>query len=224
MTAYNSIYNAAFQQWKANPATSVYISTNDTAKLMRSALKAKFPGIKFSVRGSKYSGGSSITVSWTDGPTEDLVNELVKAFAGSGFDGMSDYKYSIGAWLNPQGLASTRRVEAHYGTDGDTIEAAQDGAIPVSFSTDFVFTRRTHSLEHMRRTLISYAVRHPGCPLAEAIYSGDVEVKESKWGGAELTGNPHLIRDAVGGGHRYGGDVVLHNHAHRRMSPIKARK
>jgi hypothetical protein len=38
---------------------------------------------------------------------------------------MTDYKYSVGAWLMPDGTAETRSVEAHYGTDGEVIEAAK---------------------------------------------------------------------------------------------------
>lgn len=62
-----------------------YISTNETAVLMRTLLKKKFPGVKFSVRGKKYSGGSSITVEWTDGPLASQVDAVISPFAGSGF-------------------------------------------------------------------------------------------------------------------------------------------
>lgn len=75
------------------------ISTNDTAKLIRKELKAAFkkdfPKTKFSVRSSKYAGGSSITVRYTDGPAYDKVNEIVSQFAGSSFDGMTDSSTSI---------------------------------------------------------------------------------------------------------------------------------
>lgn len=43
-----------------------YISCADTAKLIRQAIKEAFPGVKFSVRSSVYSGGASITVEWLD--------------------------------------------------------------------------------------------------------------------------------------------------------------
>ena len=41
-----------------------YLSCAETAKLVRTALKKNFPGVKFSVRSSVYSGGASIDVSW----------------------------------------------------------------------------------------------------------------------------------------------------------------
>ena len=69
-----------------------YISATDTAKLVRKALKENFPNVKFSVKTSKYSGGSSIDVSWIDGPTSDEAKEVAAHFHGASFDGMTDMK------------------------------------------------------------------------------------------------------------------------------------
>lgn len=71
-----------------------YLSVTDTAKLLRQALKESFPGVKFSVKSSKYAGGASIHVSWIDGPSAVLVEPITSLFAGSYFDGMIDYKGS----------------------------------------------------------------------------------------------------------------------------------
>ena len=46
------------------------IDVNECSKLIKRTLKAAFPGVKFSVRLDKYSGGHSIDASWTDGPTQ----------------------------------------------------------------------------------------------------------------------------------------------------------
>lgn len=73
---------------------SEYISVVETAKLIRKALKETFPGFKFSVRSERYSGGASIDVWWTDGPTVPQVDRVAGAFEGSYFDGMIDYKGS----------------------------------------------------------------------------------------------------------------------------------
>ena len=56
----------------------LWLSTAETAKLVRKALKKAFPGMKFSVRSSNYANGSSIDVSWTDGPTMKAVDEVVR--------------------------------------------------------------------------------------------------------------------------------------------------
>ena len=48
-----------------------YLTCAETAKLVRSALKAAFPGVKFSVCSSTYSGGASIdTPSAPPAPAE----------------------------------------------------------------------------------------------------------------------------------------------------------
>lgn len=103
---------------KGNRMEKEYISTADTAKLVRQCLKESFPQIKFTVRSSVYSGGSNIRIGWTDGPTEKQINEIVSQFAGSGFDSMVDLKYN------------------RY--------AEFDGK-PVSFGADYIFTNRNYS-------------------------------------------------------------------------------
>ena len=67
----------------------------DTAKLVRKALKAAYPTVKFSVRTDRYSMGCSIDVTWSDGPTFTMVKPLLDAFCGTHFDGMTDSKHSI---------------------------------------------------------------------------------------------------------------------------------
>ena len=65
------------------------------AKNLRKLLKAKFPGVKFSVTISRFSGGNSMSVRWTDGPTSDAVSEFCELFSGGSFSGQDDsYTYS----------------------------------------------------------------------------------------------------------------------------------
>lgn len=82
----------------ANVGTSIktgkqtrYVDTKETASLVRAKLKKLFPWVKFSVRISRYAGGSSIHVEWTDGPTEKMVQAACEEFRGDYFDGMTDY-------------------------------------------------------------------------------------------------------------------------------------
>jgi hypothetical protein len=106
-----------------------YMGVTETAKLIRQALKEAFPEIKFCVRSSKYAGGSSIDVSWEDGPTEHQVEAIAKAFQGGYFDGMTDYK-------------------GHH-------THTMDGE-PVSFGGDFVFCTRhvpAHKVEAAQKIL-----------------------------------------------------------------------
>lgn len=71
---------------------SDYLTTAETAKLVRAALKAKFPGVKFSVRSENYAGGASIRIHWVDGPLAVEVDAIAKKFEGATFDGMRDLK------------------------------------------------------------------------------------------------------------------------------------
>lgn len=75
-----------------------YLSAAEVAKqLVRPALKAAFPGVKFSVRSDSYAGGASIRVRWTDGPKRRAVDAVVDRFQGADFDGMRDMKVSRGS-------------------------------------------------------------------------------------------------------------------------------
>ncbi len=49
---------------------------------IRRELKAKFPGVKFSVRKRSY---DSVSVNWTDGPTEEQVKEITGKIPGQLF-------------------------------------------------------------------------------------------------------------------------------------------
>ena len=67
----------------------------ETAKIMKRALRQRFPAVRFSVRLSRGTGWGNCSVRWTDGPSTKLVQEVTKHFQGSGFDGMTDSSYQI---------------------------------------------------------------------------------------------------------------------------------
>ena len=93
-----------------------YINAKETVKLIRKSLKEAFPGTRFYVRRD----GNSVQVRWTDGPARDMVMAVIDRFAGEGFDGMTDLRYS-------------RHVR-------DTLTGER-----VSFGTAFVFPERAFS-------------------------------------------------------------------------------
>ena len=65
------------------------------AKNIRVELKRAFPSVKFSVTSEGYSGGCSINISWTDGPTTKQVKEITDKYQEGDFDGMEDiYNYN----------------------------------------------------------------------------------------------------------------------------------
>lgn len=107
-----------------NDTTPRYIPAVETAKYVRHALKAAFPGVKFSVRTDKYAGGASVRVAWTDGPTDRQVRKVTEHYRGASFDGMTDSK-----------------------SFHDTILAEGDSVEVVHFGAHFVPTSRTISPE-----------------------------------------------------------------------------
>jgi hypothetical protein len=182
----NAIYKAAAKEWAENPSRSVGIRTTDGAKLIRGLLKRKFPNVKFSVKSSMYAGGSSISIGWDDGPTQNLVDAYVKDFAGSGFDGMIDMKYSTSSWLYPDGSTSFKGTGGTEGSGGVRSSGnsgpSANGAIPVRFSANFVFTNRYYSKSAANRALQSYVGKNWGDDLQAAIEAGKVFVADTKYG------------------------------------------
>ncbi len=73
------------------------IDTVDVARILREELKIAFPGTKFSVKSSRYVGGSSIIIQYTDGPKQKDVQAITDQFEGAGFDTMQDMKTYRGA-------------------------------------------------------------------------------------------------------------------------------
>ena len=68
------------------------------AKNIRAELREAFPAVKFRVRSSRFSGGDSIDIYWTDGPTTESVNQIVDKYKAGDFDGMTDcYDYKRSA-------------------------------------------------------------------------------------------------------------------------------
>jgi hypothetical protein len=129
-------------------ADSRWIATADVAKLIRAELKKSLSDTKFSVRISR-SGGSSIDVSWTDGPTTTDVDKIVHAFQGGRFESMTDCAYGAESWYCPD---HGPRVARTYGCDVDERNGIHDSRCCskselVHFGATFVFTNRKLSTE-----------------------------------------------------------------------------
>lgn len=119
-------------------STARHIPNTDVAKLVRRDLKSAFAGTKFSVRTNKYSGGSSIDVTWTDGPTTAQVDALVSHYCGASFDGMTDMK--------------------NY---HDTAVVGENGPEVVHYGNDYIFTNREFSTEGIDRVIEQIAADNP---------------------------------------------------------------
>jgi len=72
-----------------------YDSLKKASKNIKRELKDAYPKTKFSVRARSYSGGNSIDINWTDGPTSEEVEKITGKYQEGHFNGMEDiYEYS----------------------------------------------------------------------------------------------------------------------------------
>jgi Large polyvalent protein associated domain 29 len=119
------------------------IDTRETAVMVRHALKAAWPEMKFSVRMARGTAYGWLDVSWSDGPTCRQVDDLVGLYQGSRFDGMDDAYHRLpnrlvcfaGTELPTEvrfaccGILTTRQIgPAGYAHVAALINAAQAGA------------------------------------------------------------------------------------------------
>lgn len=72
---------------KANPKAS---SAENCAAAIREELKNTFPGVKFSVKSSNFSGGDSVHISYYDGPSCKEVESITDKYQYGHFNGMED--------------------------------------------------------------------------------------------------------------------------------------
>lgn len=144
--------------------TTRYMTCAETAKLIRERLKAEFPGVKFGVRSKTYSGGASIRVEWTDGPTKAQVEAVTGRYAGGRFDGMIDLAYSVDHYLMPDGTATLASSPGSAGCGGLDPKFRQfkptPDAVRVRFGADYVFTERRHSAGLCKRALDKLARKY----------------------------------------------------------------
>jgi hypothetical protein len=134
-------------QTNQNGPAPIELDCVSGAKLLREMLKDAFPCHRFSVTSSRYSGGSSISVRYTDGPPSFRVSAIAGELQGKGFDGMTDCSYSVENVFTHRGqrykapwcYVSTQRtvndqaraaaiamIEDHYGKPQDPYNRARN--------------------------------------------------------------------------------------------------
>ena len=97
----------------------------ERAREIRKELKVKFPGVKFSVRSSKYSGGSSIDVSWTDFPTVEAVEEVTNKYKSVRYDdytgeilcGGNTFIFANNSWSDEMEESIKENLISKYGVE-----------------------------------------------------------------------------------------------------------
>lgn len=86
-----------------------YLDAAELARIIRADLKQAFPAVTFSVKTSRYAGGSSVRINWTDGPIDAQVGDVIGRYKAQGFDGMTDSETNRG----PVRLWDGRLVSIH---------------------------------------------------------------------------------------------------------------
>ena len=101
------------------------MNTVEKAKEIRKELKSKFKGVKFSVRTKKYSGGSSISVSWVDFPTVEAVEEITSKYESVRYDeytgeilsGGNTYIHTYNTWSEEMEASIKENLVKKYGAE-----------------------------------------------------------------------------------------------------------
>ena len=126
-------------------------STKETAQCIREALKAAFPGGKFSVTTSYASMTSATSIRWTDGPTEPEVEYVTNRFTSKTFDGSDDsthyhaqdfhgQRVQFSGWVQTtryvsvalltKALARYQALRAEYGLPAADLAVTENGRHP----------------------------------------------------------------------------------------------
>jgi hypothetical protein len=114
------------------------VSVTDTAKLVRYWLAREFPGVKFSVRSSRYAGGAALHVEWTDGPLVQQVDTVIRPFTGEGFDGMTDSTTRNEAWFYPATGKAFRFASGIGHSAGTVVRNAAGTKLPPEQHHDYM--------------------------------------------------------------------------------------
>jgi hypothetical protein len=80
------------------PAPTRYVDVVEVAKMLRKQLRRDYPGVKFEVRSSRFSQGTSVDVYYTDDLDERKMYDTLTAYAGRRVDGRIDGTYHAQSW------------------------------------------------------------------------------------------------------------------------------
>lgn len=129
---------------KNNPTKS---SSANCASAIREELKTNFPNVKFTVKSSNFSGGDSVHIGWTEGPTTLEVSAITSKYQYGRFDGMTDmYEYSNSI----EGLPQSKYVQTQRAINTETTQIV-NSKLRGFFSDDC----EDHEISRYAHTIIS---------------------------------------------------------------------
>jgi hypothetical protein len=152
-----------------------YLSCAETAKLVRIELKKNFPGVKFSVRSSVYSGGASIDISWILGSTTKEVDAVAGQYESADFDGSIDMETRYDHWLLLDGSAIIKHGPGTEGSMGYIPAVSNQmppGAIPVSFGAHYVQCQRRYAEQWQDELILINQIATDMCKLQNIEWNG----------------------------------------------------
>lgn len=85
---------APFHERQEGNITCRSYTVAGTAQLIREALKAAFPGVKFSVTSDSFANGTAVDIRYQDGPTRKQVEQVYAPFISGHYNSAEDmYEY-----------------------------------------------------------------------------------------------------------------------------------
>lgn len=143
-----------YEQVSGGVTTRSY-TTAGTAQLIREALKAAFPGVKFSVTSDIYANGSSVHIRYADGPTARQVEAVTDQFESGHFNSSEDlYEYKEDTTsIDPSGqlvrtsygakyISAQRSYSPAYGFFLNSLDLRQAPSLAQQFAAFFDCHRR----------------------------------------------------------------------------------
>ena len=93
---YKTNYDNRLKYKAEQKAKGTQVSSHaQAAAAVKAELQAKFKGVKFSAKSESYSGGDSLRIYWTNGPTVAEVEAISSKYQCGHFNGMEDiYEYT----------------------------------------------------------------------------------------------------------------------------------
>ncbi|WP_223654109.1 LPD29 domain-containing protein [Hymenobacter psoromatis] len=86
---------APFHDRQEGEVTCRSYTVTGTAQLIREALKAAFPGVKFSVTSDSFANGTSVSIAYTDGPSRRQVEQVYAPLESGQYNSQEEiYEYS----------------------------------------------------------------------------------------------------------------------------------
>ena len=101
----------------------MYKDTTQSAKSIRKVLKDEYPNTKFSVRVKRFSGGSSVDIAWTNGPSERKVADKTAHLKSGEY--LNEYITTRRTITRAVMVAAAEACAKHYGVDVPEVKGGE---------------------------------------------------------------------------------------------------